>query len=281
MSRIFKQIILIKLMLLTFVSFSLVIHGQSEPPELLFTVVVISDTHIEDENHDSRARVITVDTVKEIKQIKPKFVIHTGDVVSKDNDYDQCYDWIKKLFTSQKLPIYFVPGNHDILDPCPSDGTIPCIKRNIERFEKYFGKCNWAFSEKGFRFVGLNSFILIEKFPDNEKETFRIFLKQLLGDQCHRGTRIAFGHPASWEWDTTINRENPYFPDELRQLFKAYNVKYYIHGDLHQYYEHCSDGFSDISVPSLRNGEFLIIDVYSGGELQFRKHSLSSKAINQ
>ena len=82
-----------------------------------FTFVQISDSHIgfnKPPNADARATFReAIAKVKALPQ-RPDFVIHTGDVtqLSRDDEFDDAEQMLKEL----GLPVFFVPGEHDMLD---------------------------------------------------------------------------------------------------------------------------------------------------------------------
>lgn len=53
--------------------------------------------------------------VWEIDQLKPEFIVTVGDLIEDCNSEE---DWMEPLSTLEQLscPIYFTPGNHDIVD---------------------------------------------------------------------------------------------------------------------------------------------------------------------
>ena len=80
-----------------------------------FTFVQISDSHI---GFNKPANPDAVGTLREaiakIKAlpVKPAFMIHTGDIshLSKDEEFDNADQLIKEA----GLPVFYVPGEHDL-----------------------------------------------------------------------------------------------------------------------------------------------------------------------
>jgi len=115
-----------------------------------FTFVQLSDSHIgfnKPPNPDARATFAeAIAKVKALPQ-QPDFIIHTGDVsqLSRDQEFDDADQMLKTL----GLPVFFVPGEHDMLDP---DGG----KAFLDRFGKGTKGAGWySFDHKGVHFVGL------------------------------------------------------------------------------------------------------------------------------
>jgi hypothetical protein len=115
-----------------------------------FTFVQLSDSHIgfnKPPNADARATFReAIEKVKALPQ-RPDFVLHTGDVsqLSRDEEFDDADQMLKEL----GLPFFFVPGEHDMLDP---DGG----KAFLSRFGKGTQGAGWySFDHRGVHFVAL------------------------------------------------------------------------------------------------------------------------------
>src|SRR5260221_7155099 len=83
-----------------------------------FSFVQLSDSHIgfnKPPNADARATFR--EAIAKVKALptRPDFVIHTGDVsqLSRDDEFDDAEQMLKEI----GLPVFFVPGEHDMLDP--------------------------------------------------------------------------------------------------------------------------------------------------------------------
>ena len=115
-----------------------------------FTFVQLSDSHIGfNKPPNSDARATFAEAIAKVKAlpVKPDFIIHTGDVsqLSKDEEFDDADQMLK----STGLPIFFVPGEHDMLDP---DGG----KAFLNRFGKGSMGAGWySFDHRGVHFVAL------------------------------------------------------------------------------------------------------------------------------
>ena len=115
-----------------------------------FTFAQLSDSHIgfnKPPNADARATFR--EAIAKVKALpnRPDFVIHTGDVsqLSRDEEFDDAEQMLKEL----GLPVFFVPGEHDMLDP---DGG----KAFLNRFGKGSEGAGWySFDHRGVHFVAL------------------------------------------------------------------------------------------------------------------------------
>ena len=123
------------------------LHKGSIKP---FTFVQLSDSHIgftKPPNSDARATFREAIAKVKALQMQPDFIIHTGDVsqLSRDNEFDDASEMLKET----GLPVFFVPGEHDMLDP--DNG-----KAFLERFGKNSKGAGWySFDHGGVHFVAL------------------------------------------------------------------------------------------------------------------------------
>lgn len=115
-----------------------------------FTFVQLSDSHIgfnKPPNADARATFRQAIAKVKALPVQPDFIIHTGDVsqLSRDDEFDDAEQMLK----STGLPVFFVPGEHDMLDP---DGG----KAFLSRFGKGTHGAGWySFDHRGVHFVAL------------------------------------------------------------------------------------------------------------------------------
>ncbi len=135
----------------------------------LFTVGLVSDTHCNERENFSaspypanaeanpRARYALACLERE----KPDFVVHLGDMVNPVPElptFDSSVVEFKKIAAGLSMPLYLVPGNHDIGDKpvtwMPA-GTID--SRAIGIYEAAFGKHFYSIWHKNVRFIILNA----------------------------------------------------------------------------------------------------------------------------
>lgn len=79
--------------------------------------------------------------------VKPAFVIHTGDIthLSKDKEFDDA----AQVIGSAGLPVFYVPGEHDVID----EGV---GKSYLARYGKGSHGSGWhSFDQNGIHFIGL------------------------------------------------------------------------------------------------------------------------------
>lgn len=115
-----------------------------------FTFAQLSDSHIGfDKPPNVDARATFREAVAKVKalSVRPDFIIHTGDVsqLSRDQEFDDAQEILKEL----GLPVFFVPGEHDMLDP---EGG----KAFLNRFGKGTNGAGWySFDHRGVHFIAL------------------------------------------------------------------------------------------------------------------------------
>ncbi len=99
--------------------------------------------------------------ITKVNEIKPDFVVITGDFVHDGQSWSQLREFrkiTKKI--DQNIPVYYLPGNHDI-------GMEPDIK-SIRRFERRYGHSNFNFKYKESYFIGINSSLIKADLPKEE-----------------------------------------------------------------------------------------------------------------
>ena len=132
---------------------------------------------------------------------RPDFVIHTGDVsqLSREEEFDDADEMLKAL----GLPVFFVPGEHDMLDP---NGG----KAFLSRFGKGSKGAGWySFDHRGAHFVALvNVADLKPGGMGNLGEAQLAWLKDDLAGRPSSQPIVVFAHIplwtvyADWGWGT-------------------------------------------------------------------------------
>ncbi len=192
-----------------------------------FTFVQISDTHVALDQPAWNGRFNQA--IKEINEIKPDFVIHTGDLLnawSKENAAE-----FLRLRKALAAPLFAVPGNHDVCD--------------IEDWKKDFGYDHISFSKDDTVFIGLNS-NLFNKGTDAEKEQLKWFKSELAKSA---GKRIFIFEHSPLFVNKPDDANGAYFGIDnparsaVLDLLKAYKVKAVITGHIHSV---CNSSFNGI-----------------------------------
>jgi hypothetical protein len=169
-----------------------------------FTFVQLSDSHIgfnKPPNADARATFREAIAKVKALPVQPDFIIHTGDVsqLSRDEEFDDA----EQILKVTGLPVFFVPGEHDMLDP---DGG----KAFLDRFGKGSRGAGWySFDHRGVHFVGLvNVADLKPGGMGNFGRDQLSWLKSDLADRSSSTPLVVFAHIplwtvyADWGWGT-------------------------------------------------------------------------------
>src|ERR1700751_3955199 len=111
--------------------------------------VQISDSHIGfDKPGNTDVTATLRQAIAKIKESSepPSFVLHTGDLthLSKPSEFDT----LQQLMSELSLPVFYVPGEHDVLE---DDG-----KSFLQRYGKGTLGAGWhSFDKDGVHFIGL------------------------------------------------------------------------------------------------------------------------------
>ncbi|MFH2141307.1 MAG: metallophosphoesterase [Bacteroidota bacterium] len=98
------------LIFLYFILVGFILFSQNDE---VFYFVQISDTHLGEFSNDDRTEKI-VNSINGLP-FDIKFVAHTGDVFQNNVADKKVRSEAKEIFSKLKYPVFFVPGNHDIL----------------------------------------------------------------------------------------------------------------------------------------------------------------------
>ena len=120
------------------------------PTSADFTFVQVSDTHVGVKDTAFNTRYAEV--IRQVNELKPAFVIHTGDSVTAWSTEDAAL--FKEISKSLSAPMYVSPGNHDLLNM----KTIGAQKaaRQIAAWKQAIGPDRVSFEHEGCVFIGLN-----------------------------------------------------------------------------------------------------------------------------
>ena len=132
----------------------------------------ISDTHIRPDAIE-RSQVL-VDHLAEIEAGGYDFVIHTGDMM------DEPSAWaaraVKVMLSQLGMPIYFVPGNHDVYNPPMGEIEAPWWARlevdsSVEAsYRGWFGPAWHTFNCRGVHMVGIDSLVINSGLPEEAEQ---------------------------------------------------------------------------------------------------------------
>ena len=190
-----------------------------------FYFVQITDTHYDEPG--SRERIEKV--IKSVNQLPMDIecIIHTGDITQEKLEVDSTVKSAITLFSQFKMPIHFLPGNHDILRNRYNETKQSYIKN--------FGSLNTFQNYKGVVFLLIYTEPLARSFADtsyNPLLELESGLKQANGKPV-----IVFHHTPSVE-DFYRNKMHSGWKMELRDkwvnILNQHNVKAVITGHFHR-----------------------------------------------
>lgn len=166
--------------------------------------------------------------VTAINQLKPPFVVITGDFVNNSKSKEQIAAYksmIAQIDSSVK--VYMIPGNHDI-------GKVS--RASIDNYKKNYGETHFSFRYGDCAFIGIDSNIIKEEDKEREEVQFK-WLEQELQKTKDARFKFVFTHCSVFlkRMDEPVNYSN--FPLPMREkyvrLFQKYGVNAIFAGHLH------------------------------------------------
>lgn len=120
-------------------------QGSLEPGRWRFAV--LADSQFVAASPDSKEVRLARESLREILAASPDFLVISGDFV--DTAWPQDFDLADRILQEEvagRVPIYYIPGNHEIMGP----GT-------LSNFLAEFERNRYTFDHKGTRFILLDS----------------------------------------------------------------------------------------------------------------------------
>ncbi len=189
------------------------------------------------------------EVVRDIARMRPDFVITVGDI---PDDAEE-EDWLVSLKTLETIsaPIYFTPGNNDIVDA-----------ESAARYTKHTGFTPYySFNIEDIHFIILDNSIA-ESIHEMGEEQLQ-WLEKDLKKHRRADLTIVFMHKPFWA--SGIAEGNP---DPLHEMFKTWGVDAVFTGHWHQYAHDRFDGIDYYLVGS-SGGGFPFIDESLGMFYQY------------
>ena len=166
--------------------------------------------------------------VTAINQLKPPFVVITGDFVNNSKSKEQIAAYksmIAQIDSSVK--VYMIPGNHDI-------GKVS--RASIDNYKKNYGETHFSFRYGDCTFVGIDSNIIKEEDKEREEVQFK-WLEQELQKTKDARFKFVFTHCSVFlkRMDEPVNYSNFSLPmrEKYVRLFQKYGVNAIFAGHLH------------------------------------------------
>jgi predicted phosphodiesterase len=164
-----------------------------------------------------------------VNRLKPDFVVIAGDFVNNYNNPSQLneFDRLLGLFDSS-VPVYLIPGNHDIKKIESGSEIEPYISR--------YGYDRFSFKHKGCRFIGINSNVIKDNFEPLIREQDIWLESELSGTSMGTPTFVFMHCPMfSHSFDEKETYSNFSMADRSKYiaLFLKYGVDGVFSGHLH------------------------------------------------
>ena len=166
--------------------------------------------------------------VTAINQLKPPFVVITGDFVNNSKSKEQIAAYksmIAQIDSSVK--VYMIPGNHDI-------GKVS--RASIDNYKKNYGETHFSFRFGDCAFIGIDSNIIKEEDKEREEVQFK-WLEQELQKTKDARFKFVFTHCSVFlkRMDEPVNYSNFSLPmrEKYVRLFQKYGVNAIFAGHLH------------------------------------------------
>lgn len=166
--------------------------------------------------------------VTAINQLKPPFVVITGDFVNNSKSKEQIAAYksmIAQIDSSVK--VYMIPGNHDI-------GKVS--RASIDNYKKNYGETHFSFRYGDCAFIGIDSNIIKEEDKEREEVQFKWLVQELQKTKDAR-FKFVFTHCSVFlkRMDEPVNYSNFSLPmrEKYVRLFQKYGVNAIFAGHLH------------------------------------------------
>ena len=216
-----------------------------------YTFAVIADTHVNEVDvggtspyetnayANQRARY-AFEQIADI-QSELAFVVHLGDIVHPVPglpSFEQAVAEFKAISGCLKIPLYCVPGNHDVgdkrVDWMPADHVSSSY---LAKYRRHFGRDYFEMSFQGDQFIFLNTVLMNSGLEEEEDQ--RAWIEALLKKPC-QGRRYVFMHypPYLWREDEPGNYDNIDQPARswLLQLLKKPGIDTIFAGHVHNFW---------------------------------------------
>jgi serine/threonine-protein phosphatase CPPED1 len=180
------------------------------------------------EGHEKETHLMEK-AVKGINQLKPDFVVITGDFVHNQKSESQVEEF-KRIVSkiNPDIPVYYTPGNHDV-------GQIP-DKLSLKKYKNNYGEDRFAFTHKGSVFIGINTSLIKSRMQSQEEKQFKWMVNKLKKSKKSCQT-VLFSHYPFYntqpEEDETYSNIGPDYREKYLTLFEKTGVDAVFSGHLH------------------------------------------------
>lgn len=207
------------------------VFGQVRPKDSFF-FVQLSDPQLgfySQSSDFSREEEQMRELIETINLLKPEFVVISGDFVHQKEDKAQLAGF-KTLCREidSRIPLYLVPGNHDVGNDATEEGTKQFIRR--------YGADRFVWKTKHCSVIGFNTSEIRSGDPDREAAEFQWIEKQLKKSQKCKHIILVGHHPffvASAEEEDSYHNLPLAVRSRYLDMFCRYGVDVVLSGHLH------------------------------------------------
>lgn len=118
-------------------------------------IIQISDTHLSPGKRHFAANWAPLRDW--VRAQRPDFVVHTGDVTVDGADIEADLAHCATLLRELDVPVFAVPGNHDVGDPGHPHQAVDAAR--VARWRRHFGIDWWSLDVEGWRLIGLDAML--------------------------------------------------------------------------------------------------------------------------
>lgn len=164
-----------------------------------------------------------------INALKPDVVVFSGDLVHYRTDVKalEAFDRMMEEFDSD-IPLYFVPGNHDVGNDASAEG--------VEAFIARYGHDRFVHKAKHYTLIGYNSCV-IKAATAAEAAEYEWLSRELRRARRNKPIIVVAHHPLFLtSYDEAESYENIRMDlrEKYLQLFEQYGVDMVLSGHLHK-----------------------------------------------
>ncbi len=265
-----------------FFAFATIARGETPSgpkPKPLAQVALLSDPHCNLATNGGAAtyRVHFEKAIAQVNAAKVDLVLIAGDLTQSGREEE--FAAFKTQLQGFQVPVWFVPGNHDVghkFNSGHTNGTVTLER--VAAFEKSLGPSWFSRTSAGVRVIGLNSSLLGSGF-EREAEQWK-FLERELTRPTRAPTLVFMHYPLFLK-----NLEEPggqYYNTEpvprarLYRLLQSGGVKTVLTGHTHRSLVIRRDGILFLTTPPVSFGlpqgkqaeGWTLVTVYKDGETE-------------
>jgi Icc protein len=271
----FKAIVTLTVIIFAFISHSQVSALQRESSTILARVALLGDSHLNLATTGDQANYAAhfEKAIEQVNAAGVNFVLIAGDLTQsgKPDEFAEFKTEISKFH----VPVWVVPGNHDVGDKFNSGKSGHVTLARIETYEKYIGPTWFSANCAGVHIIGINSSILGSGF-EQEKQMWQ-FLENELSKPIGVPTILFMHYPLFLK---DMNEPGDYWNVDTVQrarlygLLKQGDVKIVLTGHLHRPLVNNHDGILFVTTPPTSFGlpagkqpiGWTLITIFKNGE---------------